>query len=85
MLIWFCAFIFPIFFAMKAIFILSCIAVVAFGQNIVWRGDYDTLPSLPGLDFVGFGYDARFADLSDALQVPIMDYAFTKHKVILQL
>jgi len=35
---------------------------------------------LPGIDFIGFGYDARFEDIQDALQVPIMDFSYTKEK-----
>jgi len=35
---------------------------------------------LPGIDFVGFGFDARFADAQDALQIPILDYSYTTNK-----
>lgn len=66
---------------MKPLLILSALILGALSQNIVWRGNYATLPELPGLDFLGFGYDARFADLQDALQIPLMDYSYTKQKV----
>jgi len=65
---------------MKLLFVLSALFLGALSQNIVWRGNYNTLPELPGLDFIGFGYDARFADLQDALQLPLMDFSYTKQK-----
>jgi len=35
------------------------------------------LDPLPGLDFVGFGYDARFDTAQTALQVPIIDFSYS--------
>jgi len=59
--------------------ILFLVAVV-YGQVPITGSSYDMLDVLPGLDFVGFGYDARFDTAQTALQVPIMDFSFTQGK-----
>jgi hypothetical protein len=41
---------------------------------------YMTYDAIPGTDFVGFGYDARFAEPRDALTLPMLDYSWTKGK-----
>jgi len=43
--------------------------------------DYMSLPQIPGVDFVGFGYDARFDDARTALQIPLHSYSYTQQKV----
>jgi len=60
-----------------AIFIIS----VAFGQYLENPDDYELLDLLPGLDFVGFGYDARFDTAQAALQIPIMQFSYSHQKV----
>jgi len=42
--------------------------------------DYLALDPIPGIDFVGFGYDARFDDPRTALQVPLHTYSFKNQK-----
>jgi len=42
--------------------------------------NYMTYDPIPGTDFVGFGYDARFAEPRDALTLPMLDYSWTKGK-----
>jgi hypothetical protein len=42
--------------------------------------EYYDLAELPGVDFVGFGYDARFSVAQDALQVPILIFGYSQRK-----
>jgi len=60
------------------------VASIATAQPIfgtIDAGDYLNLPELPGIDFVGFGYDIRFSVAQEALKLPIVDYAFSDMKV----
>jgi len=62
---------------MYIVFALLAILVVANTQN---SADYLALDAIPGIDFVGFGYDARFDEARTALQIPLHSYSFTKGK-----
>jgi len=53
------------------------VALIGLVGLLVGCAAYD---DLPGIDFVGFGYDARFGHAQEALQIPILDYSFTKNK-----
>lgn len=42
--------------------------------------EYALLDGLPGLDFVGFGFDARFDTADTGLQLPLFSFSYTKDK-----
>jgi len=42
--------------------------------------DYLALDPIPGIDFVGFGYDSRFDEARTALQIPLHSYSFNQGK-----
>jgi len=54
------------------------VLVIVNAQVPITGSEYDMLDVLPGLDFVGFGYDARFDAAQTALQVPIMDFSYSQ-------
>jgi len=57
------------------IFALAMLATYVAAQVPSAYMSYDPIP---GVDFVGFGYDARFAEVRDALTLPMLDYSWTK-------
>jgi hypothetical protein len=67
---------------MKTIFALSTLAAVATAQIGTFDQDgYMDLPSIPGMDFVGFGYDVRYLDdTNQGLRLPLMQFTFSEKK-----
>jgi hypothetical protein len=61
----------------RAVLLIASLAVLAFAQP---SPEYFNLDAIPGVDFVGFGYDARFQEPKNALTLPMLDFAYTKGK-----